>query len=159
MWKRSILALLTIGSVCAAQQQPATPVETSDFSLTVYSTADPATFDPQELARQQVLNPYDRYSNRLPGYGVVRELRKIDLLAGENVLRFTDVASAIDPTTVSFESKTAPDTTAVLEQNYEYDLVNFEALLSKFINKQITITRNNRTFKATLLSSDPSSII
>jgi hypothetical protein len=159
MWKPFFITLCTFASLAPAQQQPAAPADASDFSLTVYSTADPATFDPQELARQQIMNPYDRWQNRLPGYGVVRELRKIDLQQGENTLRFTDVASGIDPTTVSFESKTAPDTTAVLEQNYEYDLVNFEALLGKFINKQITITRNNRTFKATLLSSDSSSII
>jgi hypothetical protein len=159
MRKLLFITLCTFSSLALAQQPPAAPAEGSDFSLTVYSTADPATFDPQELARQQIMNPYDRWQNRLPGYGVVRELRKIDLQQGENTLRFTDVASGIDPTTVSFESKTAPATTSVLEQNYEYDLVNFEALLGKFINKQITITRNNRTFKATLLSSDPSSII
>lgn len=158
MIARSLLATLILTSATLAQQQPP-PAEVSDFSLTVYSTADPATFDPQELARQQLANPYNRWQMRLPGYGVVRETRKIDLQAGENTLKFTDVASGIDPTTVSFQSLTAPDSTAVLEQNYEYDLVNFDALLDKFINKTITITRNNRAFPATLLSSDAGSII
>lgn len=158
MLHRSLLASLILTSAAFAQAQPAAEAA-SDFSLTVYSTADPATFDPQQLARQQILNPYDRYQNRLPGYGVVRETRKIDLQQGENTLRFTDVASGIDPTTVAFTSLTAPDSTAVLEQNYEYDLVNFEALLEKYINRTIKITRNSRTFDATLLSSDPNSII
>ena len=99
----AILAVFT--AVAAAQ-------EDSKFSLTVYSTADPATFDPQQLARQALANPYQKYQVQLPGYGVVRETRAIDLKAGENVVRFTDVASGIDPTTVSFESLTSPDSTA-----------------------------------------------
>jgi hypothetical protein len=156
MRRRAFLLSVALSTFAFAQPQP--PAD-SNFALTVYSTADPATFDPQELARQQVLNYNYRYQNPLPGYGVVRELRKLDLVSGENTLKFTDVASGIDPTTVSFESLTAPETTSVLEQNYEYDLVNFDALLGKFINKQITITRNGRTFPATLLSSDQSSII
>jgi hypothetical protein len=162
MIRKIFAAVLALSLPASAQTRPASVSESSDasdFALTVYSSADPASFDPQELARQQVNNPYNRYQYRLPGYGVVREQRKINLLAGDNTLRFTDVASGIDPTTVSFESLTAPNATAVLEQNYEYDLVNFDALLSKFINKQITITRNSRTFQATLLSSDSGSLI
>jgi hypothetical protein len=151
----------SLGLFCssAIAQEPARPSssEGAEYALTVYSTADPMTFDPQELARQMVQSPYAR--NVLPGYGVVRETRKIELAAGANTMKFTDVATGIDPTTVSFESLTAPDTTSVLEQNYEYDLVNFDALLKKFVNRPITITRNSRTFQATLLSSDTTSII
>jgi hypothetical protein len=155
------LGTLLLGNICLAQEPPADPkpaVNEKDFALTIYSTADPASFDPKDLAQQRQMNPYNRYQYRLPGYGVVRETRKIDLAAGENVIRFIDVAAGIDPTTVAFKSLTAPET-AVLEQNYEYDLVNFDKLLEKFIGKQITITRNSRTFQATLLSSDPASII
>jgi hypothetical protein len=159
MIPRALLAMLLTVSTVQAQQPPQVAAAPSDFSLTVYSTADPKTFDPQQLARDQVSSGESSNREPLPGYGVVRETRKIDLAAGENTVRFTDVAAGIDPTTVSFESKTAPDTTAVLEQNYEYDLVSFSALLEKFINRQISITRNARTFKATLLASDANSII
>jgi hypothetical protein len=144
-----IIILLAMAVAARAQAQPE-----PQFSLTVYSTADPATFDPQDLARQRVAYPWQQPPS-LPGYGVVRETRPIELARGVSMLRFTDVASGIDPTTVSFQSEGA----AVLEQNYEYDLVNFDALLEKFINQHITITRGGRTFSATLLSSDPSSII
>src|SRR5438045_3193709 len=88
----------------------------SSFSLTIYSNADPGLFDPQEFAQSQV-NGGPAY--KLPGYGVVREVRKIDLIAGENTVKFTDVAAGIDPTTVSFKSLTAPDGADVIEQNYE----------------------------------------
>src|SRR3954447_21503627 len=140
----------------------------SGFALTIYSTADPATFDPQQLAQQKLMNPYNAWQMKLPGYGVVRETRKIDVKEGENIIRFTDVASGIDPTTVNFQSLTAPDSTAVLEQNYEYDVVSATKLLEKYLGKQITLVRkpaidekNLPTASATgtLLSSDPSNVV
>ena len=63
MIKRFVLALSILTSFVIAQQQAP---ETSDFSLTVYSTADPATFDPQELARQQALPVRRRAVQRPP---------------------------------------------------------------------------------------------
>lgn len=51
------------------------------------------------------------------------------LQSGNGELRFTDVAKRIDPTTVSFESLTDPGGTRVIEQNYQYDLVDREKLL------------------------------
>ena len=111
----------------------------SNFSLTIYSNADPGLFDPQTY----VDNPHAK----LPGYGVVRETRKIDLVAGENTIKFTDVAAGIDPTTVSFKSLTAPETTSVLEQNYEYDLVSPDKLLQKYIGHNIIINRKQEPLK------------
>src|SRR5262245_52089686 len=81
----------------------------SDLALTVYSTADPASFDPKQAAQSgQASAPY-----QLPGYGVVRETRTIALEKGLNTVRFADVAVGIDPTTVSFASLTDPGGTAV----------------------------------------------
>ena len=140
---------------------------TSDFSLTIYSTADPATFDPQQLAQQRLMNPYNAWQMKLPGYGVVRETRKIEIKEGENTIRFSDVASGIDPTTVNFQSLTAPDSTAVLEQNYEYDVVSAQKLLEKYLGKDVTVsrkaspdvTRPVEDVTGRLLSSDPSNLV
>ncbi len=124
------IALFSIsGAACAVAAPPAPPAPAAPnaqpgFSLTIYSTADPATFDPQDIVRQQGFNPYYLQQNPLPGYGIVRENREIKLDEGDNTIRFTDVATGIDPTTVSFQSLTAPDAAGVLEQNYEYDLVS-----------------------------------
>src|SRR5687768_8798350 len=127
----AILALPSITFAGSATRPAAATTKpgTSDFSLTIYSTADPATFDPQQLAQQRMMNPYNAWQLKLPGYGVVRETRKIEIKEGENTIRFSDVASGIDPTTVAFQSLTAPDSTAVLEQNYEYDVVSAQKLL------------------------------
>jgi hypothetical protein len=139
----------------------------SNFALTIYSTADPATFDPQQLAQQRLMNPYNRYQLKLPGYGVVRETRNIELAKGENEIKFTDVASGIDPTTVAFQSLTAPDAAAVLEQNYEYDVVSASKLLEKYLGKTVTIsrkaspdvTRPAEDISGVLLSQDPSNLV
>jgi hypothetical protein len=135
------------------------------FSLTIYSTADPATFDPQDYVRQESLNTYYAQQNPLPGYGVVRENRAIDLQKGQTEVRFTDVASGIDPTTVSFESLDPKIPAVVLEQNYEYDLVSADKLLGKYIGKEIQVTRHGagstvtENIGGTLLSFDASSLV
>jgi len=136
------------------------------FSLTIYSNADPATFDPQEYTRQQTINSYYAQQNPLPGYGVVRENRQIQLNQGQNIVRFTDVAAEIDPTTVSFLSLTSPAGASVLEQNYEYDLVSADKLLGKYLGKDIQVVRRGagangaaETLAGTLLSFDASNLV
>ena len=64
------LALNFYSSIAAADMPPAQP----GFSLTIYSTADPANFDPQDYARQEAQNPGYYLQNPLPGFGVVREM-------------------------------------------------------------------------------------
>jgi hypothetical protein len=164
---RLIAALgVFLSSAALAQTPPSTAPSGSNFSLTIYSTADPATFDPQQLAQQRLHNPYNAWQMKLPGYGVVREVRKLDIKQGENTLRFTDVASGIDPTTVAFKSLTAPDTTAVLEQNYEYDVVSATKLLEKYLGRKISVTRKapaegreQQITVGTLLSSDSGNVV
>src|SRR5688572_21657808 len=55
----ALLALPATLTNAGAATRPAaatTKPGTSDFSLTIYSTADPATFDPQQLAQQRLMN-------------------------------------------------------------------------------------------------------
>jgi hypothetical protein len=166
----AVLASTSITVAAPAATRPAaatTKPGSSDFSLTIYSTADPATFDPQQLAQQRLMNPYNAWQLKLPGYGVVRETRKIEIKEGENTVRFSDVASGIDPTTVAFQSLTAPDSTAVLEQNYEYDVVSAQKLLEKYLGKDVTVsrkaspdvTRPVEDVTGRLLSSDPTNLV
>lgn len=135
------------------------PVRAADEgpAVTVYSTADPAGFDPQQFIAQQRVGHNPNWVWQVPGFGVVKEVRRVRLDAGENELRFTDVAQFIDPTTVSFTDLTHPDGTAVLEQNFEFDLVSPEKLLEKFIDRSITVDLANgdsvETVTGTLLSA------
>ncbi len=91
---------------------------------------------------------------------IVRDKRNIvDLRRGENLVRFTDVAEMIDPTSVRFESLTDPVTTQVLEQNYEFDLATPGALLKKFIDREIACeTKDGKLVEGYLASYDAASI-
>jgi hypothetical protein len=141
--------------------------------------ADPPTTAPSRFVLTIYNPPEDQsqpvyyYNTPAPdpttaGYAVVREVRPIDLLVGDNTVRFTDVATGIDPTTVAFKSLTAPDSTSVLEQNYEYDLVSGDKLLQKYLGKPVTVHVGHQGANAAaapaviggdLLSFDPTSLV
>lgn len=159
----TLMAAALVAPAAAQNSKPATQPAAPGFALTVYSTADPAQFDPQQYAAQRRQNPYYATQNPLPGYGVVREIRPITLDKGESTLRFADVAAGIDPTTVAFQSLTDPATT-VLEQNYEYDLVGADKLLEKYAGKQVTIRRpgeggKQESITGELLATDAGNLV
>ncbi|MGD1018486.1 MAG: DUF4139 domain-containing protein [Verrucomicrobiia bacterium] len=92
-------------------------------------------------------------------FGVVRERRKVNVEEKIGTIRFTDVASQIDGTSVQFKSITDPDA-AVLEQNYEYDLVSADKLLEKYIDKQLEVlTKDGSRYSGTLLSFDGNQLV
>jgi hypothetical protein len=73
-------------------------------------------------------------------FGVIKEQRPIVFETGLNTIKFTDVASSIEPASVSFQCISAPGKIAILEQNYEYDLVGTSSLLNRYLDKPITIS-------------------
>ncbi|HUI06718.1 MAG TPA: DUF4139 domain-containing protein [Verrucomicrobiae bacterium] len=92
-------------------------------------------------------------------FGVVREKRKVDVPEKIGLIRFADVASQIDGTSVQFKSLTDPNAT-VLEQNYEYDLVSADKLLEKYIDKPIAVlTKDGSRYAGTLLSFDGNQLV
>jgi len=75
---------------------------------------------------------------------LVREVRAIDVPAGESELRFMDVPTAIRPETVLVETRDGK--LVVLEQNYEYDLLSNEKVLEKYVGHELTVyVRNDKT--------------
>ena len=91
------------------------------------------------------------YNNNL---ALVKDSRSIDLKKGINKIQYNDVAALIDPTSVHFKSLSHPNSVSILEQNYEYDLVNPEKILQKYIDKDINVfTDNDGPFRGSLLSS------
>src|SRR5437016_5825026 len=73
-----------------------------------------------------------------------------------------DIAATVNPATVHFRSLNDPEKLGVIEQNYEYDLLEPAKLLHKYVGKEVTLVRsyqeNNSTkreeIKATLLSDN-----
>src|SRR5499425_2056888 len=93
---------------------------------------------------------------------LVRDVRELQLPRGNFRLKFMDIAATVNPATVHFRSLTEPDKLGVVEQNYEYDLLEPAKLLHKYVGKEVTITRsyieNNTTkheeIRATLLANN-----
>jgi hypothetical protein len=85
---------------------------------------------------------------------LVRDVRQLTLPAGETRLRFMDIAASINPATVHFRSLTEPAKLSVLEQNYEYDLLDPGKLLQKYVGREVTMVRQDQEVKATLLSDN-----
>lgn len=92
--------------------------------------------------------------------GLVKDRRFIEFQKGENIIKFTDVASLIDATSVHFKAVKYEEEVKIQEQNYEYDLVNASKLLEKYIDKAIqVITKDNQIYDGFLLSFDSDQLI
>jgi len=92
--------------------------------------------------------------------GLVKDRREIKLPKGTGDLRFMDVASQIIPTSVHIKSLINPESLQILEQNYEYDLLNPQKLLDKYVGKDVKLyyknpyTEREEIVTATLLSNN-----
>jgi hypothetical protein len=52
-----------------------------------------------------------------------------------------DIAATVNPATVHFRSLSEPNRVTVLEQNYEYDLLEPDKLLRKYVGRDVTLIR------------------
>jgi hypothetical protein len=75
---------------------------------------------------------------------LVRDVRQIHLGPGVFPLKFEDVAASINPTTVHFRSLTDPAKLNVVEQNYEYDLLDPQKLLQKYVGREVTLVHQEK---------------
>lgn len=91
---------------------------------------------------------------------LVKDVRLLDLKKGMNRLSFVDVAAKIDPTSVHFTSLTAPDRVAILEQNYEYDLVSSDKLLQKYVDQKVRVlAKEGKVYEGKLLSASGGDLV
>ena len=112
---------------------------------------------------EQTTTARDRQSVNITVYnsnlGLVRETRRLTLPEGRIALRFADVTAQIRPETVHLASLTTPSALRILEQNYQYDLLNPGKLLDKFVGREITLVirhyQNNTETFAPLGSAEP----
>jgi len=137
-WIVTIGLTLALAATAWAQDNPAAE-----------GKAPPAAGDREEGVALTVYNG---------GYGVVRETRSLDI-GKDGMVRFVDVASAIDATTVHFKSLTDP-AAKLLEQNYQYDLVSADKLLKKYVDQPLNVvTKDGKTYAGRLLSFDGGQIV
>lgn len=91
---------------------------------------------------------------------LVRETRQLEIPSGLSTIAFTDVAAQIDPTSVHFKSIDAPGKLNILEQNFEYDLVDAQKIMGKYIDHKIRLVlEKGEVFDGTLLSTSGSNVV
>lgn len=108
-------------------------IERTDISLTVLSQPEGW----QDAVGQPKQRLYYRPAWR--GLAMVRDRRLIRRLpAGVSRISFKDVPAEIRPDSVRLRSLTRPGGLCVLEQNYQYDLATADAVLKRYIDRDIT---------------------
>jgi hypothetical protein len=120
-----VLLALAIPSTVATQQSPA---------QTARQVESPSTTVSDQIELSVAVYNAD--------LALVRDVRQLTLPTGTFALRFADVAASVNPATVHLRSLTEPAALSVLEQNYEYDLLEPERLLRKYVGREITLVRD-----------------
>lgn len=82
------------------------------------------------------------YNNNL---ALVKDQRRIQLASGQSFLAFRDISAQIRPETALLRSLTAPGELAVIEQNFDFDLLTPQKMLEKYIGKTVGVIKVNPT--------------
>jgi len=132
-----VLALGVLGQPGVPAERPAQPPAAPPAAQEAVATS---TLDDQVELAVTVYNS---------DIALVRDVRSLQLARGTSDLRFMDIAATVNPATVHFRSLTEPSRVNVLEQNYEYDLLEPDKLLRKYVGRDVTLVRLRRTGDAT----------
>jgi hypothetical protein len=144
---KNIIMVLAVLFFTGIGYCPASPAEKKDAKSGTASS----TLDDQTGVALTIYNV---------NLGLVKDQRQLRLFSGLGDLRFMDVASQIIPTSVHIKSLIDPETLQVLEQNYEYDLLNPQKLLDKYVGREVKLYQKNpftereEIATATLLSNN-----
>lgn len=83
------------------------------------------------------------------GSGLVTETRRLELQKGRQSVLFDGVSRQIQPASVLFDCEGA----SLLEQNYEYDLVDGQALMQRYLGQTVDVRlEDGELLRGTLLS-------
>ena len=91
---------------------------------------------------------------------LVRDRRQVSLPRGESHLALRDVSARMQLETALLASVASPGSLAVLEQNFDYDLLTPSSLLSKYVGRQVDVIRSDprtgerHTERATVLAAN-----
>src|SRR5713101_5357005 len=154
VWGLSSAAIFAAGATLlypAARNKSAYPRQEKEAAR---ATGDQST----SLNDQTDLNVTVYNSN----IALIRDVRQLSLPGGIFRLKFMDIAATVNPATVHFRSLNDPEKLGVIEQNYEYDLIEPAKLLHKYVVKEVTLVRSyqesgttkREEIKATLLSDN-----
>ncbi len=149
----ALLATALLGAPALFSRRPAV------LAARQNATQPPADSGPATTLNDQTDVAVTVYNSNL---ALVYDVRQLNLPSGQFHLKFMDIAASINPATVHFRSLSEPARLNVLEQNYEYDLLDPQKLLQKYVGREVTLVRarqeNGTTryeeVKATLLANN-----
>lgn len=140
MSRRIWLAALVTAGTAAVVLASGTTCACSPL-VAVELAAEPAAQNPASSLDDQIELAVTVYNSQI---ALVRDVRQVNLPRGEFNLEFQDIAATVNPATVHFRSLTEPGRVSVLEQNYEYDLLEPDKLLRKFVGRDVTLVRTRQ---------------
>ncbi len=110
----------------------------NSFAVAAQEGRTPEAAAATTLTDQRDLNVTVYNSN----IALVRDVRELTMPTGTFRLKFEDIAATVNPATVHFRSLSEPDKVSVIEQNYEYDLLEPAKLLHKYVGREVTLIRS-----------------
>ena len=118
-------------------------------ALAIFAISDGVSVQPvQAAAAQGSTTLDDQVDLNVTVYNsdiaLIRDVRSLDLPRGTFDLSFMDIAATVNPATVHFRSLSEASRVRVLEQNYEYDLLEPEKLLRKYVGRDVTLVRTRQ---------------
>jgi len=78
------------------------------------------------------------------GTALVHDRRRVNVNAGLNRIAWRDVSADMDPTSALLEGVGASNHISVIEQNFNYDLLNPSALLQKYVGREVVVVHEAR---------------
>lgn len=129
-WRRGVLAALTIVILGV--------MTTGGSSPAVSATEAPDEPGVAATIRDQTELAVTVYNSNI---ALVRDVRQVALPSGILDLRFLDIAATVNPATVHFRSLSEPSRLGILEQNYQFDLLDPQRLLKKYVGRDVTLVR------------------
>ena len=73
------------------------------------------------------------------GQALIQDVRQLDIARGRSAIVFPDVSAQIRPETLSFAAPGA----AIMEQNFDFDLLTPQKLMEKAVGRTVTLVRTN----------------
>lgn len=73
------------------------------------------------------------------GTALIHDTRSVALTAGVNRIAWRDVSANMNPATAVLDSLDAVRRVSVLEQNFDYDVLNQDSLLRKYVGQTVTV--------------------
>jgi hypothetical protein len=119
-----------------------------DKVVTLYSTAGSGN------PNQTSIMSNSGYS--VPGYAFINEVKSLDLKSGTTEVKLTDIADLADPGSITFNPKISSSGIKLIEQNFNFNLVNSNVLTNTSIGKSIAIKQDSdsKIIEGTLLGYD-----